>query len=165
VGNAAACVGGGRGSVGSAGNNRIRRHGRGRSRPVHRLGAHHGSLASAAACRCQIQGELCNGEGGCSSVGTCRAAWPRQNARAASMDVRTCSSVSLDGVRCCIRASQALALEQFLSAELGATIEMQGQPKPISVMRLRDLFVSVLRTSSLDETWSAEKQVEVMLAG
>jgi hypothetical protein len=58
-----------------------------------------------------------------------------------------------------------LALEQFLSAELGATIEMQGQPKPISVMRLRDLFVSVLRTSSLDETWSAEKQVEVMLAG
>jgi hypothetical protein len=57
------------------------------------------------------------------------------------------------------------AREQFFLADLGARIEMQGQAKPISVVRLRDLFGSVLRTSSLDETSPTDKQVEVMLAG
>lgn len=32
------------------------------------------------------------------------------------------------------------------------------------MIRLRDLFGAVLRTSSLDETWSAQKQIEAILA-
>lgn len=56
------------------------------------------------------------------------------------------------------------ALEQFLAADLGARIEMQGRPNPVSIIRLRDLFGSVLRTSSLDETRSAQTQIETILA-
>jgi hypothetical protein len=56
------------------------------------------------------------------------------------------------------------ALEQFLAADLGANIEMPGQASSISVIRLRDLFGSVLRTSFLDETWSTQEQVEAILA-
>jgi hypothetical protein len=55
------------------------------------------------------------------------------------------------------------ALEQFLAADLGANIEVLGQAKSISVIRLRDLFGSVLRTSPLDETLSAQKQIETIL--
>jgi hypothetical protein len=41
---------------------------------------------------------------------------------------------------------------------------MQGHPNSVSVIRLRDLFGSVLRTSSLDETRSAQTQIETILS-
>jgi hypothetical protein len=57
-----------------------------------------------------------------------------------------------------------LAFAQLLQSELGREIEMAPEgPRSITVSRLRDLFFPVLRTSSVDETSAAERQVDVIL--
>ena len=53
----------------------------------------------------------------------------------------------------------ALFAEQLLASDLGAEVESQEQPKRISLVRLEELFRPVLHKESIDESWSAERQV------
>ena len=57
-----------------------------------------------------------------------------------------------------------MAFEQLLQSELGQQIEQKQGHRLVSVTRLHDLFRPVLRTSSIDETWSVERQVDVALS-
>lgn len=51
-----------------------------------------------------------------------------------------------------------LFAEQFLASELGEKVEKQ--PKPISLVRLEDLFRPVLYKESIDESWPSERQLK-----
>jgi hypothetical protein len=58
-----------------------------------------------------------------------------------------------------------LGFEQLLQSELGQAIEMAEEgPKKISVSRLVEVFRPVLRTTSVDEAWPAERQVDAVLS-
>ena len=52
-----------------------------------------------------------------------------------------------------------LLTEQLLATDLGGKVESQGQSKWISLVRLEELFRPVLHKESIDESWSAERQI------
>lgn len=52
-----------------------------------------------------------------------------------------------------------LLAEQLLASDLGAKVELQGEPRKISLVRLDELFRPVLDKYSIDQSWSAERQM------
>ena len=56
-----------------------------------------------------------------------------------------------------------LLAEQYFANELGNEVESQEKPKTISLVRLDELFRPVLHKVTLDETWSAERQLTEFL--
>lgn len=53
-----------------------------------------------------------------------------------------------------------LFAEQLLASDLGAKVESQEQPQKISLVRLEDLFRSVLYKERIEESWKPECQIE-----
>jgi hypothetical protein len=56
-----------------------------------------------------------------------------------------------------------LAFEQFLAADLGASIEIPEGGKRITMVRLDELFEPVLQRTAIEESWSDEKKVEMLI--
>jgi hypothetical protein len=58
-----------------------------------------------------------------------------------------------------------LAIEQFLASELGETVERAEPTRGISIVRLQELFRSVLRTNRVEQTWAPSKQLRAITSG
>lgn len=56
-----------------------------------------------------------------------------------------------------------LLAEQLLASDLGTEVESEEQPKRISLVRLEELFRPVLHKESIDESWTAERQLSEFL--
>jgi len=56
-----------------------------------------------------------------------------------------------------------LLTEQLLANDLGQRVEEEEEPKRVSLVRLEELFRSVLHTESIDESWPAERQLSEFL--
>jgi hypothetical protein len=56
-----------------------------------------------------------------------------------------------------------LFAEQLLAYDLGSKVESEEKPKRISLVRLEELFRPVLHKESIDERWSAERQLNEFL--
>jgi hypothetical protein len=58
----------------------------------------------------------------------------------------------------------AFGFERLLQANLGTHVEPEKPRRTIGIVRLEELFRSVLRMSSVDEDWPAEKKVDAILS-
>ncbi|MFX0206045.1 MAG: hypothetical protein ACFFDT_08655 [Candidatus Hodarchaeota archaeon] len=56
-----------------------------------------------------------------------------------------------------------LLTEQLLANDLGQRVEEEEEPKRISLVRLEELFRSVLYTEIIDDSWPAERQLHEFL--
>jgi hypothetical protein len=54
-----------------------------------------------------------------------------------------------------------LLAEQLLAAELGEKLEIKGDSKWVSLVRMEELFRPVMKTQYIDENWEQKRQLEV----